>query len=797
MKKTNDNSRKISFALVASYWLLALPTLLKTRGGYLIGREVGNEFIENGFFWLRLVKGLWTDAIPLWAPHVHAGYPIIGNPKVALFHPFTLTTILGDPASMANAWMYATAAIGACGMWLFCRELGLSRFSSWLGGIVFGFHPYYAGQIFVSGNWSFLLAYWAIPYSLWITYKIAKTGSWQTVGFAAMIFSFLITSLHLPLVLLSLLLTLFLCLLTRTPNRSKLFGFVKWVAAVALAVLISAPSLVPGVHFWQQTANSVPIENARDYPLARILPEHLLSLFFPRFFGDEVNSVYWGRLSYSACALYSGICAVVLCVFAAFHAQRRRLAIYTLGALGACIILAAEVFPIFGKLCEVPGWLQWTSSPSFFLSLFPVFIGLAVALGWEAIQTRPVAWRRRAGQVLLVVTFLAALIGWLYFGRSGGTGLLWKSLVQRITSDPMSGLPLEIAQKLRREDRLLEAAFQVASSSVLWSLLFLASFALLLVFGFAHDARPRAGTLSLLGLLFSADLVAFYHSQESIYPVALLDFPKQVGAYLQKTCGNDYRCLAPLDPDLCLAPAQSGVRNAWVRTPFVYRDFHDLVRVQERLAIFYAPGLMMTRLTPLTKAMGVKTLVSRPHNVYRSELSTVTLQTNRVWVYETTNSLPRVFFPKSIVSTTQSISSLFNVSSLDWNPEEVGYVDLNTLVVPTDFSQPRGTTVTITSETGRNLRIHFSKPTTSSCILMLSDLYDPWWKAYVDNTQVPIGKGNYAFRAVAIPPNTQELNLRYQVPYSKTLWILSALGMIVSVFLLSVSRIGRFVKKNV
>ncbi|MGC8741399.1 MAG: hypothetical protein ACP5UB_08080 [Candidatus Sumerlaeaceae bacterium] len=776
-----------------SYWLLALPTALKTLGGYILGRELGNELIENGFYWLRLVKQLWVGSVPLWAPQVHAGYPIVGNAKLALLHPFTLWCVAFEPATVLNLLMFAAAPLSATGMWLYCRRLGLSRFSGWLAGLIFGFHPYYAGQVFVFGNWSFLLAYWTLPYCLWACFGLCKNATWRDVGVSALFFGLVLYSQHIPLFLLVLLLVTAQTVILSYTHCAFIPSMTKLLAALFLALLLGAPTLLPLYHFIQQTGNSIPIDNARDYPLARLLPEHFVSALFPRFFGDEINSVYWGRLSYSSTVIYSGVVTVILWFLALGYRCRRKLVLATLAGFVICLFLSSELLPVYGILCLLPGWLQWTVAPSFFLFLFPFFASLSGALGWEAIMERPVTWRRRTGHVLLILTVLAAGLGWLYFGRSGG-GLLWKSLVLSITSDPLSSLPPELINRIQGSEKFFGACFDVAYGSVVWSLLFLGCFALILIFGFARDARPRAGTLAIFGLLMAADVVAFYHSLESIFPTSLLNFPKNAGEYLAEKCSRDYRCLAPLDPDLCMAPAQYGVRNAWVRTPFVYKDYHDLVRVQERLASYYAPGLMMTRLTPLTRAMGVRTLVTRPQNVFREDSTTVTLQTNLVWVYETTNTLRRAFFPRKIVETTQSMVALFNVASLDWHPEDVAYVDASSLRVPKELYQPEDTTVSVIEENGRGLRITLSEATTATSILILSDIYDPWWKAKAGSTEIPVGKANYAFRALLLPPKTQEVTLFYNVPNLTFLYALTLLGIVLIISLLLIRTPQRYDK---
>ena len=47
-------------------------------------------------------------------------------------------------------------------------------------------------------------------------------------------------------------------------------------------------------------------------------------------------------------------------------------------------------------------------------------------------------------------------------------------------------------------------------------------------------------------------------------------------------------------------------------------------------------------------------------------------------------------------------------------------------------------------------------------MLVLTDSYYPGWKARVYETEVPIARANYGFRAVALPPGKHVVTFRYE-----------------------------------
>ncbi|MCX7625674.1 MAG: hypothetical protein N2Z21_05620, partial [Candidatus Sumerlaeaceae bacterium] len=198
--------------------------------------------------------------------------------------------------------------------------------------------------------------------------------------------------------------------------------------------------------------------------------------------------------------------------------------------------------------------------------------------------------------------------------------------------------------------------------------------------------------------------------------------------------------------------------------------------------------LMLSRITPLTRAMGVRAVITRPNSSYRSEECTVTQQTSSVWAYEVTSApLRRAYFPRKLAMTTQPALILFSVASLDWNPEEVGYIntqeaDERGKTVAQDFKA----TATIFHETGREMRIALSQVTTSPATLIISDTHDPWWHAYAGDKEIPINKANYAFKSVLVPPGISELRLTYEVPYWGAMVSVSFVSVLAALFLVFV-----------
>lgn len=73
--------------------------------------------------------------------------------------------------------------------------------------------------------------------------------------------------------------------------------------------------------------------------------------------------------------------------------------------------------------------------------------------------------------------------------------------------------------------------------------------------------------------------------------------------------------------------------------------------------------------------------------------------------------------------------------------------------------------------------------TTANGILVVSDVFYPGWKAYLDGREVPIMRANYAFRAVELPAGWHSFEMRYE-PATFAVGLLLSMGTVVIVILL-------------
>jgi uncharacterized membrane protein YfhO len=95
------------------------------------------------------------------------------------------------------------------------------------------------------------------------------------------------------------------------------------------------------------------------------------------------------------------------------------------------------------------------------------------------------------------------------------------------------------------------------------------------------------------------------------------------------------------------------------------------------------------------------------------------------------------------------------LTSAAFDPREVAYVE-----TPVSLPDSCRGTVQIIQEIPT--RVVMSLKMETAGLVVLADLWDKGWRAYLDGKPVPILRANHAVRGVVAPPGTAMLELRYE-----------------------------------
>lgn len=131
---------------------------------------------------------------------------------------------------------------------------------------------------------------------------------------------------------------------------------------------------------------------------------------------------------------------------------------------------------------------------------------------------------------------------------------------------------------------------------------------------------------------------------------------------------------------------------------------------------------------------------------------------DRVEVLENRDALPRAWIVHSAKQTSQG-EALKSLSSSEVDPRQTALLEKR----PPDLAEPDDPSADSTSVTSYGAdRIQLQTSTGASGLLVLSEMYYPAWKAYVDGREVPLYSADYMLRAVPVPPGDHTVELRYE-----------------------------------
>lgn len=125
------------------------------------------------------------------------------------------------------------------------------------------------------------------------------------------------------------------------------------------------------------------------------------------------------------------------------------------------------------------------------------------------------------------------------------------------------------------------------------------------------------------------------------------------------------------------------------------------------------------------------------------------------WVLTNTNALPRVFVPHSVETVEDDVQRLAKLAASDFHPAQVAYVEC-----PVKLPASCRGSASIVEEVP--MRVTVSADMVTPGLVVLSDLWDGGWKAFLDEEEVPILRTNHAVRGVVVPKGRSTLQFRYE-----------------------------------
>jgi hypothetical protein len=734
----------VTLAIFALAFLLpAWPWL---SGAVTIPWDAKSQFFPQvQFLASSLARGEW----PWWSPNVFAGWAQVSDPQSLLFSPLHVLLAAFNSAVSLRAFDAVTFAylfLGGIGIILFFRDRGWHAGGALVAAMAFALggsanaRMQHTGQIIS-------LAY--LPLVLWLVARALERSSWRA-GLAAGALAGLMAIGRDQVALLSLYVLAGFVLahwLSGTQPLARLRASIKplTAAAVSAAVVAAVPVMMTTLLAARSNRPEIGYDSAAGGSLH---PVHLLQFAFADLFGAMDPSVeYWAPqspawdaawgwpglyLSQNMGLVYAGALTLVAVVSFGFirgMAWAREIRFFTIAAMLLLLYTLGSYTPAFRLMYD----------------LLP-----AVAL-----------YRRPADATFVLVMLVAVIAGYLVHRWLAGT-VPTATRRQRVC---------EVACPIA----LIVAALTLASSvvgigpalaPVATAMVFTAGAVTILVLARRLNARWPVAAAGLIAAFMAFDLAVNQaphvstalppHLFDALRPNTTDETVRLLKARLAGTTAPDRRDRVELVgvgyhwPNLGLA---QGFDHVFGHNPLRLRWFQEATHAGDTVAL--ASQRVFSPLYPSYRSafadlLGVRFIATGvPVEQIDASLKPGDLnfiaRTKDAYVYENPRALPRV-----MLLTDWRLANFEDLLQNGW-PD----VDPRRTVLlkkaPVGF--PGGAVVGGSARLLRyaNTEVVVEVEAPAGGILLLNDVWQPWWRADIDGAEAEILKADVIFRAVVCP----------------------------------------------
>ncbi|MDO8658899.1 MAG: YfhO family protein [Candidatus Levybacteria bacterium] len=722
-------------------------------------------------------KNLFADTIrthktlPLWNPYVFSGSPFIGNPSSSMFYPLNLLFLL-FPTDIAFSYMFIVDSI-LIGFFtfLFARSINLSRFGSFISGLITMFSGPMLTQIFPGHLINLDSFIWLPLILLLYELSIKKQKSVYAImasipialsffGGASQIAVFSLFSASIYF-LLRVILTL--------PKDKKLIylskTFITLAASIAIGLLLASVQILPSSEFSKLSARAqgLSYEFASDFSLH---PKQLISFVLPYFFGNPLEGTYWGKGNFWELNGYLGIFPLILAFFSFASKRNNYKVIFIILGLFSLLFSLGRFTPIFPFFFNYVPIFDSFRVPARFLYIYAFSISILSGMGIDILlKNQNNVFLKRTAKLILF-TGLILLIGSCFLYTNKSNISIYEKLI--LNNSYAVGL------------NHLRLFAELINGTILLSLV-LFSFSLLILL--KNKVSPN-----ILKIVFTIIIVSdFWIFNSKILSIKKISEIYEAPAFIKELKKDDsiYRVF---DKDGYYLPlierskieSITGIHSLYIKD---YRDFiwsignHSDKPYESFFqinSIDYPVFLDLLNVKYISTNQKINNknlkLISEYKNVPINYLPKVE---KNLYIYKNGNILPRAFIaPNAIIIPLDK--TIDKLKEKDFNPENQVIISENPnipLINNSKFQE-----VTINYKEPNKIGLNFNL--NEAGFLVLSEMYYPGWKAYDNNREIKIYRANYIFRSIYLNKGNHRIVFLYSPNSYKIGSIISLLTLL-------------------
>jgi hypothetical protein len=748
------SSRRSLLLVIAIYAVaFVIPAWPWLSGAVTVPYDAKSTFFPPVEF---MARAFANGESPFWLPNVFAGWPNVADPQSMLASPLhvLLAFVSSAPGFQAvDGVTFAYLFIGGVAIILYFRDRGWHQAGALVAALAFAFGGAASARLQHSGQ-VISLAY--LPLALWLLSRALDRSSGRYGAFAGVVAALIVLGRDQVALL----------------EVYVLAGFVfahwcgaGWQARLRASIRPLIAGGVAGV-----VIIVVPVVMTELLALRSNRPEftfieagrgslhwtHLLSLMFADLFGAMDRQVdFWGAggfawnerfgmadlfLAQNMGLLYAGAIVPVVLIAGAVRGWlwSREIRFFTIAAVLIALYMFGWYTPVFRAMYEVLPGVKLFRRPAdatfVFGALVAIMAGYAVHRWLETGPASLLQRRVAAAMVLAVLTFTVWLasttivdVPWGVIGA----GLLFFILAR---------VALWVARRL--------------------------------------DAVTPVSAAMLLGLFTTADLAINNAPHESTgLPPALYDALRPdtknetVALIKQRLAAQEQNHRDRVEliglgyhwPNICLI---HGCEQVFGHNPLRLKEFYEATKVGDTVA---APDQRpFSTLYPSYRSVfadlfGLRLIatgvpVEQIDKTLKAGDLPLIARTKDAYVYERPGALPRVMMLGDF-----KVADFDKIIAGGWpadvDPKRTVLLDRQPRAAPLTMFETAGT-ASLTRYSNTVVEVAVDSP--NGGIVLLNDVWHPWWRASIDGVETEIYRANVLFRAVQVPPGKFTVRLTFE-----------------------------------
>lgn len=708
------------------------------------------DTIRQIYPWKTLVvESLRRGKLPLWNPYNFSGTPLLANFQSAALYPLNAFYLFLSQISAWTVLIMLQPLLAAVFTYFYMRTIRATPYGAMLAAVSYGFSGFMA--VWLEYNTVGHVILW-LPLIL-LAIEHLNDSKHPRLWFPVLAIANAAAVLAGHPQVYAYLAAFAACYAwSRLPRHGRVIFF----TGTTIGIGIGGIQLLPGLELIAHAARS---PHDADVLFSKILiqPWQLLALPFPNLFGNPATRTYWPADTFVGKVTTIGLVPLFF-LLSAFR-RTDRTTRWHLWAAGI-VALLVTANPVTYVLYRLPIPVISSSSPTLMTFLLSFSLAVTCGLGLDFwITDRHTAKKlvRRAMQVavLLGIMILAAKLPFV-------------------------------------PDFHRHAA--IAIKAILYGGVLAAGTLGLFWVAITYKQLMRLSVIVML-LMHTADLFVFFARFNPFVPARFVFPDHPVLTYLSKHApdrywgygtaridanfASQYHMFSPegYDP---LYPEWYGTFLYGYRLGEFANIFDDSTRSDAAIGSHFGDGGLSDRNKKrILDALSVRYVLDRTENASTQQVfptgSFRNVQSLENWtVYENTGVLPRAFIARNtrVADDTEEIGRIFFAP--DFDPRTTAIVPS---IADTRSLQSATGTADITSYEPEHLVIRTESD--KDALLVVTDTFDPNWRATVDGISADIIPVNIAFRGVAVPGGSHTVTMSY-APRSVTIGSVISIGSIIA-----------------